>query len=252
MVSPLRLLGALALGALVVASAGRATAVPMPYAGTLGLIVGTLPATTISGAGVAIVNGSGPGPHLTSFSLPGGSFATNGLVVPVTDPAVAPAGGIQITASNGPGAFGPLSAAGPAGGGPMPILGTAKVCLFGPCSAAIANISVPLSVVGAGGSVSVGSAIPVTVTGAPWSLGTVAVGSLTAVGFAHGPASGTSSTAAQSGVVRLVTPILVDTTLTGPLPSFGVLDLHFIPEPGTLTLIGVGLAGLVGLARRAR
>lgn len=249
MITPLRLWVALGVAAFAASSAGPAAAVPLPFAGSLSILVGTLPPTTIPGSGIATV---GPGAHLNSLGLPSGAFASTGLVVPVTDPAAAPVGGIQITASNATGTFGPLSAMAPSGGGPMAILGTAKVCLFGPCSAALTNLAVPLSVVGVGGSVSVGSAVPVTVIGAPWSMGQVSVGTLTAIGFAHGPASGTSSTAAQSGVVRLVTPILISTSLAGPLASFGVLDLHFVPEPGTLWLMGFGIAGLVKLGRRGR
>jgi hypothetical protein len=69
---------------------------------------------------------------------------------------------------------------------------------------------------------------------------------LTAMGFAHGPASGTSSTAAASGVVSLVTPIRINTNIGGALyiPAFAVMTLHFVPEPGTLALVGGGLAAL--------
>jgi len=47
--------------------------------------------------------------------------------------------------------------------------------------------------------------------------------------------------------VRPVTPIFVSTNLspTALLPMFGTLDLHFVPEPGTLLLLGSGIAGLV-------
>jgi len=72
-------------------------------------------------------------------------------------------------------------------------------------------------------------------------------------GFAHGPASLTSSTAQRSGVVQLVTVSKVFTSFAGALPEgplIGVLNLHFVPEPGTLLLLGAGVAGLAVCGRR--
>jgi hypothetical protein len=68
----------------------------------------------------------------------------------------------------------------------------------------------------------------------------------------HGPASLTSSTAKGSGVIQLVTPTRVDTSLAPPnnfLPVFGVVKLRFVPEPGLILLIGSGIAGLVVIGR---
>ena len=93
----------------------------------------------------------------------------------------------------------------------------------------------------------------VTVIGAPWTAGTAAVGTVAITGFRHGAAWGTSSTGLLSGSVRLVTPVLVSTSIgaAAVLPSFGILDLHFIPEPSTMMLLGSGIAGLAlaGLMR---
>jgi hypothetical protein len=46
----------------------------------------------------------------------------------------------------------------------MPILGVAKVCVFGTCSAALANLSVPLSVVGVGGVATVRLVTPIFIS----------------------------------------------------------------------------------------
>jgi hypothetical protein len=74
------------------------------------------------------------------------------------------------------------------------------------------------------------------------------------MGFAHGAASGTASTAAASGTIQLVTPIFVSTSVAfNPIfPSFATLTLHFVPEPTTLGLAAGGIALLGVAARRAR
>ncbi len=66
-------------------------------------------------------------------------------------------------------------------------------------------------------------------------------------GFVHGPASLTSSTAQPSAVVQLVTASRVFTNLSAAFPELpitGVLTLHFVPEPGSFTLLALGVLGL--------
>ena len=103
----------------------------------------------------------------------------------------------------------------------------------------------------------------VTLQDAPWTIGqpvmtihtansTISVPTLPG-GFAHGPASLTSSTAQRSGVVQLVTVSKVYTSLTGAFPEFpmtGILTLHFVPEPATLVLVGLGVVVLAAAGRR--
>src|SRR5262249_58231827 len=92
------------------------------------------------------------------------------------------------------------------------------------------------------------------VSGAAWTVGTASVGTATRMGFQHGPASLTSSTAAASGQVQLVTPIFISTSQRQfpEIAAFGILDLHFVPEPGTLLLLAGGIAGLVLVGRTER
>ena len=74
-------------------------------------------------------------------------------------------------------------------------------------------------------------------------------------GFAHGPASLTSSTAQISGALQLVTVTKVLTSFTSVFPEFpltGILNLHFVPEPGTLLMLGSGVVGLGIYGRRQR
>lgn len=58
-------------------------------------------------------------------------------------------------------------------------------------------------------------------------------------------------TAGGIGTVQLVSPARVDTgdEVAGSLGVFSVQTLHFIPEPGTLLLLGAGVAGLAALGR---
>src|SRR5690606_21927742 len=149
--------------------------------------------------------------------------------------------GVQVTAQNGAGNFNLA--------GPMPILGQAKVCLFAPCAAPPpANVSVPLSVVGAGGTTTVSALVNLTVVGAPWTTGTAAVGADTVMGGTSGGG------AVAGGSVQLVTPIFISTNIgaSAVLPAFGILTLNFVPEPGTLVLLGSGIAGLVMFGRSRR
>ena len=56
-------------------------------------------------------------------------------------------------------------------------------------------------------------------------------------------------------MLQLVTVSKVYTSLTGAFPEFpmtGILTLHFVPEPGTLLLLGFGVAGLALHGRRKR
>jgi hypothetical protein len=122
--------------------------------------------------------------------------------------------------------------------------------------------------VGIGGLITVGgeSAIRISVEAAPWTVKTAtaidqtddntgadAFHNVTKQGFAHGPGSGTTSTAQPSGVLQIVTPSQVRTNLTlGTNAKVSVLTellIHFIPEPGLLVLIGSGVVGLALIGR---
>jgi hypothetical protein len=246
-----KLLGVLAAGLIAFGAASQAHAVALGFTGAIAVQIATLDPVAIPGAGVAVVNGSGGPGHLTGLGIPTSPFAISGFVLPVTDPGVFPIAGVAVTAHNGTGAFGGNGGAG--FGGTMPILGTAKVCLYGACGSSvnISNLTVPLSVVGVGGAVTVMGAVNITVIGAPWTTGTAAIGTITAMGGV----APLSNTGAPSGVVTLVTPIFISTNIGAfaVVPAFGFTTLHFVPEPGTLVLLGSGIAGLVAFGRsRAR
>jgi hypothetical protein len=222
----------------------------LPFTGSLTIGFTGVAPFTVHGAGVATANG--PGAHLETLALPASPFDATGLVMPYTDPAVIPLfAGLQLTVHNGAGTIA-------GGGGVIPLAGLLRSCLFSPCkipgSPPPANLLVPLSVVGVGGAITYAGILNDTVSGAPWTVGTAAVGTVTQAGFRHGPASLTSSTAAASGQIRLVTPIFISTNI-GAAPvisAFGTLDLHFVPEPGTLLLLATGILGLVRFGRARR
>jgi hypothetical protein len=248
-----QLLSALAAVVLSVALVGPAGAAALPFTGSLALQVATLDPIPLLGSGVAEV--SGLDSHIGSLALSSAVFGAQGVVVPVSDPAAYPVAGVQLTLQNGEGTFSgsPLA-------GSLSIRGVARVCLFVACDAAPpANVSVPLSVIGKGGVTQVGSLVGVTVAGAGWTAGTAAVktasGTVSAHGFLHGPASLTSSTAAASGAVRLVTPVVISTDIAGSavIPAFAYLSLHFVPEPSSsLLLLGSAILGLVACGRSKR
>jgi hypothetical protein len=277
------MLGAVAL--LAVSVAGTASSKPLNWAGTLVLELGDLPALGAAGGGVATVNGSsGAIPsHLGDLRLAasrGGIAGTD--MVPITDPNQAANGiaSVRVLATLQSGTVGPIS-----GGvqsttaltkNKLPVSGIAKVCLL----STACGLFLPLDLtqlngakgVGIGGLLTIGGGtlINISIEAAPWTIKTgTSVDEITtpmtingvkkfinktAVGFAHDPASGTTSTAQPSGVVQLITPMQVRTNLaTGSnskIGLFGRLTVHFIPEPGMLLLLGSGVAGLVLLGRQ--
>jgi hypothetical protein len=84
-----------------------------------------------------------------------------------------------------------------------------------------------------------------------FTVGTLTItNSWTSVGVSTG--SGTIlPTPPVSGNISLVSPTYLS-ALGNLLPVWTTLSIHFIPEPGTLLLLGAGIAGLVVVGRRRR
>jgi hypothetical protein len=118
---------------------------------------------------------------------------------------------------------------------------------------------------GVGGILTIGGlgAIRISVVGAPYTVKTVSAVNRTENGafdvfsehgFAHGPGSMTSSTAAsQSGVLQTVTAN--HTTVIGPgdndmSGNISRVLTHFVPEPGLVLLLGSGAVGMALLGRK--
>jgi len=276
----------IALGvALVVGVAGPSRAAPLNWEGTLTTSVGELPTLDITGGGVATLNGSsGPIPaHLDTLRVEasrGGISGTDTVVI--TDPEVAGNGlaAIILEGALRTGTLSPISGAVASTGGlgltqsTLPVGGLAKLCLlstvctdFIPLILTQPTIMGGVEGLGVGGLIAGGAyVIRISLEGAPWTVktataidqtddntGAAAFHNVTRMGFAHGPVSGTTSTAQPSGVLQLVTPSQVRTNLAGgsqaKVAVFTELLIHFIPEPSLVLLLGSGVAGLALIGR---
>jgi hypothetical protein len=232
--------------------------------GTLQIQITTLqPLAFTQDPAVVTPTATRSGTLLQNVQFAAGIFAVDQFVVPVTDPDSFPIVGVQATASNGAANFTRAANF----GGQMPMVGANKVCLYGSyCgSAANANITVPVSVVGKGGTVAVsqtanGGKAPVfvTVRGAPWTTGTAAVGTITRDGgTTHMTGMTTMGASQYTDTVTLVTPVFISTNIpaVAVVPAFGTLSfkiVELVPEPGTMAAFGAVIAALVWVGHTRR
>jgi hypothetical protein len=283
-----------AAASLLLGTVGAANAALLNWEGTSFTTLGDLPTTEIVGGGVATVNSSsGVLPaHLSTLRLKGSRGGVAGTVTTlVTDPVSAGnlIVAIIVAAEVGTGTLGGISGAVASGSltrNRLPVRGISKICLVTTdCSNPLELLlTQPTTVnnvpgggiigLGVGGTITIGgttATIRISLQGAPWTIKTVTaidhISTLlgnttftttnkTAKGFAHGPGTGntTSSTAAVSGVVQIVTPVQILTNLAfGTSEKLGgtiSLLVHFIPEPSLLVLLGSGVVGLALLGSR--
>jgi hypothetical protein len=239
---------------------------------------------TVTGTGVATTNGSSSALHLSTLQL-SKHFATLNTIIPVTDPIVTAGGIVEVRLTSlridpqaQGGIFAPISGAlqntaNQLTANTMPLAGFVRICLFyaGCNSGSLdqqltqTNGTGPRTGNGIGGLITIGGSgnIRISILGAPWTVKTATVSNrtdnalltlFTQKGFAHGPASLTSSTAQASGVVQLVSAN--QTTVVG-VPGnsdlsgqIAIVRLHFVPEPGLLLLLGSGALGMALLGRQ--
>jgi len=194
-----------------------------------------------------------PGGALARMQLADTEIATSGAQVGPLGSTFAPIDGFEGTFGLWPTAAPALQtfSRGPSGriGGIVRVLGLVRVCIFsltGACPGR-SDVFVPLAHPTSGGGslfydAAVGwrgtwfqpGTVNLTVKGAPWDTGTVSAGGgITAMGFAHGPASLPGSTARNGGRLNLVTPIFISSSLTAvPLfPGIATLKVRFTGDP---------------------
>jgi hypothetical protein len=278
-------------GLLALGLAGTAGAAALNWEGTWALDMGDFGEGSITGGGVATVNSSaGAIPnHLDTLRLAGSRGQVKGSFTNyVTDPETAGQGIAAIIwegAQGGTGTFAPISG-GVASTGPLtqnyvPTYGFVKICLLStecteylgiPFTGPTTVNGVPgtgIKGIGLGGMLTLGGygGIRFSLIYDPWTVKTATLidqittpdGSRiyteqTYRGWAHAPASTTSSTAQPSGVIQLIAPEQVLTNLpmgsSDKIATAAMFVIHFIPEPGLLLLLGSGVAGLALLGRK--
>ncbi len=241
---------------------------PIPWAGTLDLEFVSRPPVAFTGSGVATLNGSNGGVHLSALGLAGGITGST-TIAPVTDPETATLLSVRAAVTLGTGTLYPFSPPAPPSQPQLtqrtlPVRGVFKFCLFLPgCGS---YLPLPLTIsqgrtgVGVGGDPfsGFGFGLGLSVQGAPWTVGIATLpvatpggGSATwvAAGWVHGPVTFTSSTAVTGGSVSLVTPVQVISDAGPVFAMFARLTVRFIPEPGLVLLLGSGISALAGLGR---
>jgi hypothetical protein len=262
-----KLLGIVTAGALLFALVGSAEAKIINWHGTLDLQLGTLQpvrATTVFHGGDIILNGSVNNPgldHLNTFTIANPGLITGGATVPLSDPELSPLVSLRAQMTLGTGIIGQISGGAisenPLSPNVLPVGGVFRLCiLFMGC---ISYIPVELTEsgtrgVGIGGLVTINgfgkAGIKISAINEPWTIKTAVIASIptdngfaftttSKFGFAHGPQSATSSTANQSGVVQLVAPVRVITTLAGTTPLFAILRIHLFGSG----VVAMGIAG---------
>jgi hypothetical protein len=152
------------------------------------------------------------------------------------------------------------AAGGPSGGlgGPMAVAGSAIRLLA--YSGSVTGLAIPLSPMGRPGgfaSVTGGGGTILQVYGTGWTTGvqTLMAPATEVGGGTTTPWTGTATgadlrTASGAGTLVLISPLFIRTNIAGDLPTFATMTLNYVPEPSTLLLVGLGIAGLALRGRR--
>jgi len=256
---------AVGLAILVCGAATPIFAESLPFVSTFA-VEGLGPQAPVATAtGTAAVNGAGPLGHLSSVAVPSNLLSISTTITPTPNPTSPPPFSfLVVRMDNAAGSFSESATTAPLEG-EMAVPGNIRVCILFGCGS---FFDVPLTSQGtrgvglSGGPIVRPGAVAVTVQGAPWTTGTVVItttsGTVNGVGFAHGPASATSSTANPGGVVKLVTPVTITTkSLLSPPSVISLVasfEVEIIPEPAALTLLlpGIGVLLTLGAVRLRR
>jgi hypothetical protein len=234
--------------AAALALAGPAAAATLASA-SFGFVLGGLPPTSFPASGA-----TGSATSDLSASLGAGTAFHGTITTSIPTSAAPPLTNVVVKITKNAG--GTFTGATPGQvGGAAAIYGEAQVN-----GLSTTLLSVPLAV-GAPGTISqVSGGVAVTVVSGSWTSGAVTVTGVTTTttGFGTLPngtamATGVNAlTPGGSGTLVLVAPLKLISSLVGNRAGFGTLTLTYVPEPGTIALVGLGVAALGALAHRRR
>jgi hypothetical protein len=210
-------------------------------------VVGALPAWTNNSSG-----GTGATTGNTSASLDaGGVFNGTVTVIPQTT-AAPPVTALQLVITKNAGAT--FTGATPAQvGGDLAVDATFNVYGMGGFpSGGPPLLSIPLALGTPSTTTKIAGGVAITAISSSWTVGTASVtGVQTGLGYGTLTAMGSNGlTPGGQGTLVLVAPVKIIDGLVGYTGAFGVLTLTYVPEPGTLLLLGLGVAALAAAGHR--
>jgi len=229
-----------------------AQAAILPATATLNVAIGTLPPAGFAG-GSAGASSAGAGGAAT---LPVGSI-TGVFQTAIVPPLLTLLDGIGVGAPGCAAGCVFATAAAPAANNPLAFngvtgtmsLNASAYLLMGGANA----LEIPLGVIGVGGTQAFHalSLVAGVINANPYQLGMLTLmGALNTAAHTIMATGVDNRTAGGAGTLVLISPTSVNLGVLGSLASIATLTITYVPEPGTLLLLGAGVAGLAAIGRK--